>query len=91
MVSIAANNLLQVIKKIAKDEREASRPCDFVLGTVADDSPLKIKISQKLVIGKEFFYLTETADSANLKTGDTVVMIRRDGGQKYLIIDKAVN
>ena len=91
MISIAASNLVQVLKQLAKEEREASKPCDIVMGTVCSVDPLKIQISQKLSITDDFLILTSYFDSLDVSTGDNVVMIRAQGGQSFLLLDKVVS
>lgn len=90
MISIAATSLTQLIKKIAKEERESSKPCDIATGKVVSISPLKIKVSGKITLSGDFFISTETFSKKTLRTGDKLVMIRRAGGQGYLILDRVV-
>ena len=90
MISIAVTNLTQIIKKIAEDARKAAKPCYIVIGTVLKVKPLKIKVNQKLILTGEFLYLTETVSDKKLSKDDKVVMIRADGGQKYLVVDRMV-
>ena len=47
-------NLSQVIKKMALDAVEANKPMELVLGTVLSISPIKISLSQLLLIGESF-------------------------------------
>lgn len=47
-------NLSQVIKKMALDAVEANKPMELVLGTVISISPIKISLSQLLLIGESF-------------------------------------
>ena len=90
MISIAVTNLTQLIKKIAEDARKAAKPCNIVIGTVLKVTPLKIKVNQKLILTGEFLYLTETVSDKKISKDDKVVMIRADGGQKYLVVDRMV-
>lgn len=90
MISIAVTNLTQLIKKIAEDARKAAKLCNIVIGTVLKVKPLKIKVNQKLILTGEFLYLTETVSDKKLSKDDKVVMIRADGGQKYLVVDRMV-
>lgn len=90
MISIAASNLTQLIKQIAKQERIASDPCDVLIGRVVDASPLKVYISSKCQPDDDFLYVTKTADDAKLKKDDKVVLIRLQGGQRFLLLDKVV-
>lgn len=94
MVSIQATSLIQLIKRISRDERKASLPTNIITGKVTSVKPLKIKITSKIILDSDFFYTTETFSEKikedKVKINDKVVMIRADGGQSYLIIDKAV-
>ncbi len=87
-----AKDLLKAIKKAAVEAVEASQPTDFCFGEVLSTSPLKIKIEQKLTLGKAQLIMTErTSRFSPLETGDGVVLLKKKGGQKYLILDKVVD
>lgn len=90
MSSLADNNLLGIIKKIVLDVIEASKPVQVVFGTVTEPSPIKIQISQKLILNKNQLAITKTAFDSSLKAGDKVVMLRMQEGQRYIVIDKVV-
>ena len=81
-------SLIQVIKQICKQEREASKPADVIVGTVEDGSPLSIRVSPKLILSEPFLIVTETLTERALAAGDKVLMIRADGGQRFLCIDR---
>lgn len=85
-----ATNLAQTIKKAAMDAVRASKPCDILTGTITSINPLKIKISQRVTLESDFFYVTETFEKKTHKTGDKVVLIQGTGAQRYLVIDKVV-
>lgn len=55
---LASSNLVQLIKKIAIDAVKASKPCDYQIGTVVSEKPLKIKMSQSLILEEEFIHLS---------------------------------
>lgn len=87
MISIA--NLAQLIKKAAIEAVEASKPSDLIFGKIVSTNPLKVYVDQKLTLSDEFVFTTY-AYSQIIQDNDNVVMIRAQGGQKYLIIDKVV-
>ena len=91
---IQTTSLIQLIKRISRDERKASIPTDIITGKVISLKPLKIKVTSKITLDSDFFYTTETFSEKikedKVKVNDKVVMVRADGGQSYLIIDKAV-
>lgn len=150
------NEFVKLIKKAAVEAVVAENPAALTFGTVTSTSPLKIKVDQKITLGKKQLIVpqhltdysvdvdvsweTESRDitatatttidevvlkdkddkeqfrftpkakttvnpSAHkhgingkkkitfhnaLKTGDSVALMREQGGQRYLIIDKVV-
>lgn len=84
------SNLVQLIKKIAIEAVDASKPCDYKIGTVIEKYPLKIRITQKLCLDEDFLIITQTAEERVLKVGDEVLMIRKQGGKEYVVLDKVV-
>lgn len=91
MILIAASNLVQLLKQLSKEEREASKPCDVIIGTVTALEPLKISLSQKMYLTEEFLLKTSYFDGLDLKKDDDVIVIRKQGGQQFLLLDKVVN
>lgn len=87
MISIA--NLVQLIKKAAIEAVEASKPSDLIFGKIVSTNPLKVYIDQKLTLSDEFVFATYAYNQI-MQANDSVVMIRAQGGQKYLIIDRVV-
>ena len=111
-----ANSLVASFKRAAKEEREASKPCDVIFGTVTSASPLQITTEQQLPLGVAQLILTRnvtsyattatvswtTSDGATVKgtkaitinnrlaAGEKVVLVRQDGGQKFLVLDRVV-
>ncbi|GAD14191.1 hypothetical protein GBL_2408 [Geobacillus kaustophilus GBlys] len=39
---------------------------------------------------EEFLVVTEQAEQANLKGGDKVILLRVQGGQQFVVLDKVV-
>ncbi|HBE9316817.1 TPA: DUF2577 domain-containing protein [Clostridioides difficile] len=84
-----SQDLLQIIKKAAMDAVETSNPMRVVFGTIEGTSPLKVKIEQKLSIGEFFLIQTDTFKRyTDKKIGDKLVLIRMQGGQQYLVLDR---
>ena len=90
MILVPNSNLVQLIKKIAIEAVDASKPCDYKIGTVIEKYPLKIRITQKLCLDEDFLIITQTAEERVLKVGDEVLMIRKQGGKEYVVLDKVV-
>lgn len=126
-----AKDLLRVLKVSASEERRASDPCDILQGYVLSASPLKIQISDKLILDDDFLVLPEhltdheveieietakkwTTESTGggageaafashshdikgkrkmkilnaLKKDDIVLLLRQDGGQNFIVLDR---
>ncbi len=74
----------ELIKELALNAVEAEKPTEAVIGIVADDEPLKIKLEQKLIIGEDFI---DVCSGAVFGKDSKVVLIRCSGGQRYILID----
>lgn len=95
--------LIDTIKSAALKAVEASNPVNVLFGKVNSVSPLEIEIHQKLILTKEFLVLTErvtkyevniplnTLIRNGLKKGDRVVLLREQGGQRFIVLDKVVD
>lgn len=80
--------LLNVMKQAGVNANEANNPVKVCFGEVMSKSPIKIMVDQKIPLGKAQLTFTETVKS--LSKGDCVLLIRMQGGQKYVVIDKVV-
>lgn len=92
-------DFLQIMKECAMDAFYQSKPCDFFIGTVKKLEPLKIGITDKLIVSGRFLKVTSrvrelinAADESpeRIREGDPVILIRKQGGQSYVVIDKVV-
>lgn len=86
---MANSNLVQLIKQIAVEAVNAAKPCDYRTGTVVSVNPLKIKMSNTITLDNDFLDITETAYNS-LATGDKVLLFRKSGGKRYVVIDRVV-
>lgn len=90
-----ANNIEWFINQMNSQGGTDSDYADILFGTVVSQNPLKVKISNDLVLDRTFFALTETAAKANLTVGSGVVIIRGHGNrnsnvgaQQFVVLDK---
>lgn len=79
-----AKDLLKTIKQASTEAVAASCPVAVCIGTVNCASPLKIKIDQKLILGEK--QLLKCRETGSLKEKDSVVLLREQGGQKYIVL-----
>lgn len=84
------NNLLNVMKQAGSNATEAKNPVNVCFGKVTSTSPLKILVEQKITLGKAQLVLTKRVVEDALQNGDEVILIRVQGGQKYVVMDKVV-
>lgn len=90
---VNADKLVNLIKKIALEVFVSSKPVNINFGTVKSVAPIiEINIEQKVILTSNQLVITEkTIDIDNpLEIGDTVALIREQGGQRYLVLDKVV-
>lgn len=96
-----ADDFLKLIKKTAVEAVNASKPANVVFGKVISESPLKIRIDQKLTLGSAQLALSRNVTDYNVKiddvehtiqnalsVGEEVIMMQTSGGQKYIVIDR---
>lgn len=83
-------SLVDLIKTVAVKSVEATNPVNVLFGTVVSESPLEIQIHQKLRLTEDFLVITERVDQANVRRGDRVVLLRVQGGQQFIVLDKVV-
>ena len=81
-------NLMESMRQIVANERQAALPMTICFGKVIALSPFRVQIDQKLVLTKEFFIVKSGVSASSFKVGDVLILFRNEGGQKYLIFDK---
>ena len=84
--------LIEAIKKAALDAVNATKPVAVLFGKVVSASPLKINVEQKMTLEGAQLILTRNVTDhptlGGLKNGDEVILIRMQGGQQFLVIDR---
>lgn len=83
--------ILEIVKRAGVGAVGASNPVEILFGTVSKVSPMEIEVHAKLKLTKEFLMLTETPSKTPYKKGDKVVMLRVQGGQKFVVLDRVVD
>lgn len=124
------------VKEAAVNAIHAERPCNYIIGTVTSESPLKIKLSESdgLELEEDFLHLARNVTDFEteitvkseydwktqpraggsgaaayashdhdiilkkkkiwihnaLKKGEKVLLIRKWGGQDYIVVDRVV-
>ncbi|MGG0718669.1 DUF2577 domain-containing protein [Robertmurraya massiliosenegalensis] len=83
-------SLNESIKKIALNALDASMPVQIMFGTVTRASPLRVNVEQRLNLETAHLVITQQA-SEFMTVGTKVVLLRQQGGQKYVVLDKVVS
>lgn len=82
-------NMIEIIKRAAVDAVNSSYPTQVIFARVASTSPLQVYISQKMPnVGAPLLVVSATAAKANLAVGDKVILLRAQGGQQFIVLDK---
>jgi hypothetical protein len=81
-------NIYDTIKEAALTAVETSKPVAICFGNITSISPLTILVELKMPLSTAQLILTETVRKKELKTGDKMILIRMQGGQKFVIVDR---
>lgn len=84
------DDMVRVMKRAAVDAVLATKPVGVAFGRVASASPLRVNVEQKMTLGKTQLALSRSAAQGGLSAGDEVVLLRMQGGQKYVVLDVLV-
>lgn len=94
--------LAEAIKLLAQQQNDGTYPTAVLFGTVKAINPLKVQIDSKLIV-ESFLVVAErltkheveTEQGYNkviidnsLKVDDKVIVLRQQGGKKYIILDR---
>lgn len=96
-------SLVDLIKQASLGAVEAANPVAVLFGTVTKTNPLEVNVDQRFTLTNEFLIVPEqlteyrvTINGQNiiirrgLQTGDKVLLLRMQGGHRYVILDRVV-
>lgn len=97
-------NLLDTIKKICVETVKSMSPTDNIIGTVVSLNPLKIQISQKIILEEVNFMKLRSAVGTfpvttpqgngtchhNLKVGSKVILSQCMGGNQFVVLGELI-
>lgn len=81
-------SLLETIKRAGIGAVEAGYPVAILFGTVSNKSPLEVNVDQRFILSEDFFIVPEDVRKKVLEPGDTLLLLRVQGGQSYIILDR---
>lgn len=76
-----SSGILDTIKRVALNAFEASNPVKLLFGKVISTNPVKIQVGEYLTLTREFLVI-----NGAVSVGDSVTLIRCQGGQKYVVL-----
>ncbi len=95
--------MLDAIKQAAMAALAASNPVVIMFGTVTKTNPLEVIVDQRFTLDADFLIQTESIKELKvtvggveyvirrgLQEGDQLALLRLQGGQQYLILDRVV-
>jgi hypothetical protein len=95
--------MLQMMKAASVAAYDATKPMMAQFGTVTGTSPLEVNVDQRFTLGEAFLIVpehlteykltigeTEYEIRKGLQAGDIVLLLRVQGGQQYIILDRVV-
>lgn len=80
-----STGIIETIKRVALNAFEASNPVKLLFGKVISTDPVEIQVSDLLTLTKEFLVI-----NGSVSKGDTVTLIRCQGGQQYVVLGSRV-
>lgn len=96
-------SLVDLIKQASLGAVEAANPVAVLFGTVTKTNPLEVNVDQRFTLTNEFLIVPEqlteyrvTINGQNviirrgLNVGDKVLLLRMQGGHRYVILDRVV-
>lgn len=83
-----AVTFIKIIKKAAVDAVESTKPVKICFGQVLSTSPLKVNVEQKMILSELQLLLAGQVAEKPLNRGDNIILLRQQGGQKYIILDR---
>lgn len=83
-------SLMDTLRLLVVETVDAQKPCDIVYGTVKSLSPFEV-IVDKMTLDADFLQALARCSDQELGVGDTVALLRLQGGQEYLLLDKVVS
>lgn len=80
--------LLGLIKKAAVEAVETTNPTEIRYGKVISVNPLQISVEDKMTFTEMQLVLTRNVKDNVLQVDEKVLLLREQGGQKYIVLDR---
>lgn len=77
---------IETIKQVAVNAVEAKKPVNVLFGKVSSASPLMVRLSADQIYSQEFLVTLDPPPA--FQVGDVLVLVRIQGGQKFIVLGK---
>ncbi|MCR8658965.1 DUF2577 domain-containing protein [Paenibacillus endoradicis] len=97
-------DLLSTVKQAAMAAIAASNPVTMMYGVVTNTNPLEVNVDQRFTLPVDFLVVPESLTEnklviggtsyivrEGLKVGDKLLLLRVQGGQQFIILDRVVS
>ncbi len=86
------HDFFEMIKNIAVNAVNAGKPVHIMFGTVKETSPFSVEVASDLrfTLPSKFLVFLASKPKESFALKDKVVLLRIQGGQKYIVLDKVV-
>lgn len=97
-------DLLTTVKQAAIAAIAASNPVNVMFGVVTNTNPLEVNVDQRFTLPADFLLIPESLNENKLviggstyvirdglQIGNKLLLLRVQGGQLYVILDRLVN
>ncbi len=84
------DDLFGMLKQVAVNAVRNSKPCNWCYGYVKGVEPLNVSLAENLEIDEDFIEFG-SRNIESLEIGDKLILLRKAGGQLFLLIDVIKN
>lgn len=82
--------MLDIIKKASLGAVTSANPVMIMFGNITGTAPLEINIEQRLTLPEELLIIPESMSTRTWELGDHVLLLRMQGGQRFILWDRVV-
>lgn len=83
--------MLDIIRKASLGAVSNTNPMAALYGNVLSVNPLEISVEQRFSLPASALVIPETIMKLGLQSGDRVLLLRIQGGQSYVVLDRVVD
>ncbi|WP_438448195.1 DUF2577 domain-containing protein [Gorillibacterium sp. sgz5001074] len=89
-------SLRETIARIGLGAVESTDPVSVLFGTVTQTEPLEVNLDQRINLPSAVLIVPESLaqpalNRRPLEPGDSVILLRLPGGQRYIVLDRVVS